>query len=80
VTDSFSKFRDKERALVRDYKIRKAIKLLDILKKESAKVKSCYSKAARRVIAFFKQLVYYNYNRVKFGEFKHIREKANKIN
>jgi hypothetical protein len=24
-------------------------------------------------------LVYYNYNRVKFKEFKHIREKANKI-
>jgi hypothetical protein len=28
---------------------------------------------------FFKQLVYYNYNKVKFGEFEHIREKANKI-
>jgi hypothetical protein len=25
-------------------------------------------------------LVYYNYNKVKFKEFKHIREKANKIN
>jgi hypothetical protein len=24
-------------------------------------------------------LVYYNYNKVKFGEFEHIREKANKI-
>jgi hypothetical protein len=25
-------------------------------------------------------LVYYNYNRVEFGEFKYIREKADKIN
>jgi hypothetical protein len=65
--------------LVRDYKIRKAIKLLDILKKESVKVKGCYSKAARKVIAFFRQLVYYDYNRVKFGEFKHIRERTDKI-
>jgi hypothetical protein len=66
--------------LVRDYKIRKAIELLDILKKESAKIKGCYSKAVKRVIAFFKQSVYYNYNKVKFKEFKHIREKADKIN
>jgi hypothetical protein len=27
----------------------------------------------------FKQLVYYNYNKVKFKEFKYIRKKANKI-
>jgi hypothetical protein len=53
--------------------------LPDILKKESVKVKSCYNKAAKKVIAFFKQLVYYNYNKVKFKEFKHIKEKANKI-
>jgi hypothetical protein len=65
--------------LVRDYRIRKAIKSPDILKKESAKVKGCYNKAARRVIAFFRQLVYYNYNRVKFGEFEHVRERADKI-
>jgi hypothetical protein len=65
--------------LVKDYRIRKAIKSLDILKKESVKVKGYYNKAIRRVIAFFKQSVYYNYNRVKFGEFEHIREKANKI-
>jgi hypothetical protein len=65
--------------LVKDYKIKKAIKLLDILKKKSAKVKDCYNKAAKKVIAFFKQLVYYNYNKVKFKEFKHIRKKANKI-
>jgi hypothetical protein len=66
--------------LVRDYRIRKAIKSPDILKKESAKVKGCYSKAARRIIAFFRQLVYYNHNRVKFGEFEHIRKRADKIN
>jgi hypothetical protein len=65
--------------LVRDYRIKKAIKSLDILKKESAKVKSCYNKAVRRVIAFFRQLVYYNYNKIKFGEFKYIRERADKI-
>jgi hypothetical protein len=65
--------------LVRDYRIRKAIESLNILKKESAKVKSCYNKAVRRIIAFFRQLVYYNYNRVKFGEFEHVREKADKI-
>jgi hypothetical protein len=66
--------------LVRDYKIKKAIKLLDILKKKSAKVKGCYNRVARRVITLFRQLVYYNYNRVKFKEFKHIREKADEIN
>jgi hypothetical protein len=66
--------------LVKDYRIRKAIKSPDILKKESVKVKGCYNKAVRRVIAFFRQSVYYNYNRVKFGEFKYMREKANKIN
>ena len=66
--------------MVRDYRIRKAIKSPDILKKESAKVKGCYNKVVRRVTAFFKQLVYYNYNRVKFKEFKHIRERANEIN
>jgi hypothetical protein len=65
--------------LVRDYKIRKAIESPDILKKKSVKVKGCYDKAVRRVIAFFRQSVYYDYNRVKFGEFKHIREKADKI-
>jgi hypothetical protein len=65
--------------LVKDYKIKKAIKSLDILKKESAKIKGCYNKAVRRVITFFKQLVYYNYNKVKFEEFKYIREKADKI-
>jgi hypothetical protein len=65
--------------LVKDYKIKKAIKLPDISKKESAKVKSYYNKAVRRVIALFKQLVYYNYNKVKFREFEHIRKKANKI-
>jgi hypothetical protein len=65
--------------LVRDYKIGKAIKSSDILKKESAKVKSCYSKAAKRVIALFKQSVYYNYNRVKFGEFEHVKERADEI-
>jgi hypothetical protein len=66
--------------LVRDYGIKKAIKSSDILKKESAKIKGCYSKAAKRVIAFFRQSVYYNYNRVKFGEFEHIRKKADEIN
>jgi hypothetical protein len=66
--------------LVRDYKIRKAIKLLNILKKESIKVKDCYNKAAKKVITFFKQLVYYNYNKVKFKEFEYIKEKADKIN
>jgi hypothetical protein len=65
--------------LVKDYKIKKVIKSLNILKKKSVKVKSCYNKAARRVIALFKQLVYYNYNKVKFKEFKHIREKADEI-
>jgi hypothetical protein len=66
--------------LVKDYKIRKAIKSSDILKKKSAKVKSYYNKAAKSIIALFKQSVYYNYNKVKFGEFKYIREKADKIN
>jgi hypothetical protein len=66
--------------LVRDYRIKKAIKSPDILKKKSAKVKGCYNKTVRRVIAFFRQLVYYNYNRVKFGEFEHIRKKADEIN
>jgi hypothetical protein len=65
--------------LVKDYKIRKAIKAPDILKKESAKVKNCYNKATKSVITLFRQLVYYNYNKVKFKEFKHIKEKANKI-
>jgi hypothetical protein len=65
--------------LVKDYRIRKAIKSSDILKKESAKVKGCYNKAIRRVMAFFKQSVYYDYNRVKFGEFEHVREKADEI-
>jgi hypothetical protein len=65
--------------LVKDYKIRKVIKSLDILKKKSVKVKNCYNKAIKSVIALFKQLVYYNYNKVKFEEFKYIREKANKI-
>jgi hypothetical protein len=66
--------------LVKDYKIRKAIKLLNISKKESAKVKSCYNKVVKSIITLFKQLVYYNYNKIKFKEFKHIRKKANKIN
>jgi hypothetical protein len=66
--------------LIRDYRIRKAIKSPNILKKESVKVKGCYNKVARKVIALFKQLVYYNYNKVKFREFEHIREKADEIN
>jgi hypothetical protein len=66
--------------LVKDYRIRKAIKLLDILKKESAKVKGCYGKVVKKVITFFRQSVYYNYNKVKFEEFEHIKEKADKIN
>jgi hypothetical protein len=65
--------------LVKDYKIRKAIKSSDILKKKSAKVKGYYNKAAKRVIVFFRQSVYYNYNKVKFEEFEHIREKADEI-
>jgi hypothetical protein len=65
--------------LVKDYKIRKVIKLSDILKKKSAKVKSYYNKAVRSVIALFRQSVYYNYNKVKFREFKYIREKTDKI-
>jgi hypothetical protein len=65
--------------LVRDYRIKKAIKSPDILKKKSVKIKGCYNKVVRRVIAFFKQLVYYNYNKVKFKEFKHIRERADEI-
>jgi hypothetical protein len=65
--------------LVRDYRIKKAIESPDILKKESAKVKDYYSKVARRVIAFFRQSVYYDHNRVKFGEFEHVKEKANEI-
>jgi hypothetical protein len=65
--------------LVKDYRIKKAIKSPDILKKKSAKVKGCYSKVVKRVITFFRQLVYYNYNKVKFGEFEHIKEKADKI-
>jgi hypothetical protein len=66
--------------LVKDYRIKKAIKSPDILKKEFAKIKGCYNKAAKRIITLFKQLIYYNYNKVKFGEFKYIKEKANKIN
>jgi hypothetical protein len=65
--------------LVKNYKIRKAIKSPDILKKEFTKVKGYYNKTVRRVIMFFKQLIYYNYNKVKFREFKHIRKKADKI-
>jgi hypothetical protein len=65
--------------LIKDYKIKKAIKSPDILKEKSAKVKSCYNKAIKRIITLFKQLVYYNYNKVKFGEFEHIRKKADKI-
>jgi hypothetical protein len=49
------------------------------LKKKSVKVKGCYGRAARRVIAFFRQSVYYDYNRVKFGEFEYVREKADEI-
>jgi hypothetical protein len=66
--------------LVKNYRIGKAIGLLNILKKESAKVKGYYSRLARRVIALFRQLIYYNYNRVKFKEFKYIKEKADEIN
>jgi hypothetical protein len=80
VTDSFLEFKDKYKALIKDYKIKKAIKLPNILKKESVKVKSCYNKAIKSVITFFKQSVYYNYNKVKFKEFKYIRKKADKIN
>jgi hypothetical protein len=65
--------------LVKDYKIRKAIKSLNILKKEFVKIKVYYNKAIRKVITFFKQLVYYNYNKVKFGEFKHIKKKLTKL-
>jgi hypothetical protein len=54
--------------------------LLNILKKKSAKVKNCYNKAARSVIALFRQSVYYNYNRVKFREFEYVKEKADEIN
>jgi hypothetical protein len=54
--------------------------LSDISKKEFAKVKSYYSKAVRSVIALFRQLVYYNYNKVKFEEFEYIKKKADKIN
>jgi hypothetical protein len=60
--------------LVKDYRIKKAIESPDILKKKSVKVKSCYNKAAKRIIVFFRQSVYYNYNKVKFGEFKHIKK------
>jgi hypothetical protein len=66
--------------LVKDYRIKKAIKSPDILKKEFVKVKGYYNKTVKRIITFFKQLIYYNYNRVKFREFKHIREKADEIN
>jgi hypothetical protein len=62
--------------LVRDYRIGKAIESPDISKKESAKVKSCYGEAAKSVMALFRQSVYYNHNKVEFGEFEHIREKA----
>ena len=65
--------------MVKNYRIKKAIKSPDILKKKSVKVKSYYNKAVKRVITFFRQLVYYNYNKVKFGEFKHVRKKADKI-
>jgi endonuclease III-like uncharacterized protein len=65
--------------LIKDYKIKKAIKSPDILKKEFIKIKGYYNKAAKRVITLFKQLIYYNYNKVKFKKFEHIREKANKI-
>jgi hypothetical protein len=58
--------------LIKDYKVKKAIKSLNILKKEFVKVKSCYNKVTKKVIALFKLLVYYNYNKVKFGEFKYI--------
>jgi hypothetical protein len=66
--------------LVKNYRIKKAIKLLNILKKESVKVKGCYNKVAKIVITLFKQLIYYNYNRIKFKEFEHIKEKADEIN
>ena len=62
--------------MIKDYRIRKAIKLLDILKKEFIKVKGYYSKTTKKIIAFFRQLVYYNYNKVKFREFKHIKKKG----
>jgi hypothetical protein len=51
----------------------------DISKKESAKVKSCHGRAARSVMALFRQSVYYNHNRVEFGEFEHVRERADEI-
>jgi hypothetical protein len=50
--------------LIKDYKVKKAIKLLNILKKESVKIKSYYNKTIKKVIVLFKQLVYYNYNKV----------------
>jgi hypothetical protein len=36
-----------------DYRIREAIKSLDIIEKEFAKIKNYYNKAAKRVITFF---------------------------
>jgi hypothetical protein len=68
------------RPWLKDYKVKKTMKLLNILKKKSVKVKNCYNKAVKRIITLFKQLVYYNYNKVKIKEFKHIRKKADKIN
>ena len=65
--------------MVKDYRIKKVIKSPDILKKKFVKVKDCYNKTVKRVIVFFRQLVYYNYNKVKFEEFEYIREKADKI-
>jgi hypothetical protein len=66
--------------LVKDYKIKKAIKSPNILKKKSVKVKSYYNKAVKRVITLFKQSVYYKYNKVKFKKFKHIKKETDKIN
>jgi hypothetical protein len=65
--------------LVKNYKIKKAIKSPDILKKESVKIKSYYNKTAKRITMLFRQTVYYNYNKVKFGEFKYIKKRLTKL-
>jgi hypothetical protein len=54
VTNSFSEFKNKLKALIKDYKIKKAIKSLDILKKEFVKVKSYYNKITKKAIVLFK--------------------------
>ena len=79
VADCFPEFRDEKRSSIRDNTIKEAIKALDIIKEDLAKVNSFYSRITRRVMALFSQLVDSNYNCVEFREFEHIREGANKI-